>query len=442
MPITRWLAAVRQNGPELFSFASYPLIIALLAGILWWGHRTHWGAGSGHAGKHAIPITPAVHTSRVDAAPQPGIHKAGVEVTAVRRQAIECFVAANGVVAYNQNLRAQLSSRVSGHVWRVEKHVGEMVQCGEVLALIDAAEVGRTKGDLLKAIVQSELKAATYERLSAIQGAISGRQVREAEVAAREAKIEAQICVQALVNMGLPLRLEDLTDLNDDERAKYVQFLGLPDDLRSALSDTTTSNLIPLVAPFDGVVIGRDLAVGEVVSPDRPQFEIADIRKVWVLLEVRKEDLNSIRLGQRVLFSPDGVAGEMSGTIDWISAEVDEKTRTLQVRAELENPIVDAGQGELHATHWLRANMFGTGRICVRSEAQALIVPRSAVQVDDGKHFLFVDEGGTFTAREVKVGASVGQWVEVTHGVQESESVATLGSHVLKAQMQLASAAQ
>src|SRR5262249_46783284 len=148
------------------------------------------------------------------------------------------------------------------------------------------------------------LKATNFQRLQQLGGGVAERHVREAEAAARQAQIQAQVCVQALVNLCIPLNLAGLQGLDDEERAKPVQFAGLPDSIVQTLDPrTTTASLVPLVAPFDGVVIGRNMAIGEVVSPDEPHFEIADIGKVWVVLEVRKEDANQVRLGQRVSFT-------------------------------------------------------------------------------------------------------------------------------------------
>jgi cobalt-zinc-cadmium efflux system membrane fusion protein len=257
-------------------------------------------------------------------------------------------------------------------------------------------------------------------------------------VAAREARIHAQVCVQALVNMGLPFTLDELTKLSDEQRARHLQFLGLPQDVVATLGGTVTSNLIPLVAPFDGMVIGRDLAVGEVVSPERSQIEIADIRKIWVLLEIRKEDLNLVRLGQSLEFVPDGFPSKVQGKVDWISTEVDEKTRTLQVRAEVQNPLLESGNARQHATHLLRANTFGSGTICARENAEALVAPVAAVQFDGKQHFVFIRRGNEFRASSVEIGVTNDEHTEILSGVREGDIVATNGSHVLKAERQLA----
>jgi cobalt-zinc-cadmium efflux system membrane fusion protein len=438
--------------------AAYAGTVAGLLLLLWLGHRTHWrlnevisGSIATHGQAHIVrrvgESAPGVATSHPETSDdgvlvvsEAAMAKAGVELGRVERRAMSTSIVASGVVAYNQNLRAELATRAAGHVWRIEKHIGEPIHKGDVLAIVEAREVGQAKGELLQAIVMSELKATNFERMKQLGGTVAERQVREAEAAMRQAQIHAQVCVQALVNLGLPLTSAELKGLDDDERARRIQFAGLPESIVESLDPrTTTANLVPLLAPFDGVVIGRDMAVGEVVSPDQPEFEIADVRKVWVLLEVRKEDATQLRIGQTVVFRPDGHDGEVRGPIDWISTAVDEKTRTLQVRAQVENPAsLDPTTGQ--TSYLLRAHTYGTGRVIIRDEQAALVVPQSAVHFDGASPFVFVYETGTFRRAAIEIGSQEKGQIEVRIGLDEGMTVATAGSHALKAQMQLVAA--
>jgi cobalt-zinc-cadmium efflux system membrane fusion protein len=435
----------------------YLAIVLALSAVLWWGHRTHWDLSLNHMSLGASHDDQTSHDAeaptKCDKATQPAsgksalplddsaLEKTGIELGRIERHPMPAQIIASGVVSYDQNLRAQLSSRVPGHVWRVERRVGDIVRKGDVLAIIDALEVGKAKGEVLMALVQSEQKDAAFDAIKSVESAVRARQVREAEVAAREARIHAQVCVQALVNMGLPVTLDELTKLNDEQRTRHVQFLGLPSELVATLDASTTSNLVPLAAPFDGMVIGRDLAVGEVVSREQSQIEIADIRKIWVLLEIRKEDLNLVRLGQALEFMPDGLSAKVQGKVDWISSAVDEKTRTLQVRAEVQNPLLNDGNLHQHATHLLRANTFGSGSICVRTNPNALVAPTAAVQFNGEKHVVFIRRGEFFLPSLVEIGVTNDEHTEILSGVEEGDVVATTGSHVLKAEMQLAASA-
>jgi len=125
--------------------------------------------------------------------------------------------------------------------------------------------------------------------------------------------------------------------------------------------------------------------------------------------------------------------------IDWISTAMDEKTRTLQVRAEVENPLSDEVD-EKQPTYLLRAHTYGTGRILVRDADNAVAVPVESVQLDHGKQYVFVRDKGRFVRTAVELGSNEGNQVEVRSGLSAGMTIATTGSHVLKAQMQIVAA--
>src|SRR5438876_804282 len=99
-----------------------------------------------------------IHLRRIQIASQEAVEKAGIEVAPVWDAPIVEAISANGEVTYDQTRVARLSTRAAGTVWRVDKNVGDAVYQGEVLALIDAAEVGRLKAEFLQAYAQLELK--------------------------------------------------------------------------------------------------------------------------------------------------------------------------------------------------------------------------------------------------------------------------------------------
>src|SRR5262249_48882806 len=140
---------------------------------------------------------------------------------------------------------------------------------------------------------------------------------------------------QALANLGLPVRPSDYRDLSDDEVARRLRTLGLPPGLTG---DDLPANLLPFRAPFAGVVLKRDITVGELASTTQPQFVLADTSRLWLLLDVRQEDAPRVRAKQLVQFTADPTGQEASGRIAWTSPEVDPKTRTVRARVEVENP--------------------------------------------------------------------------------------------------------
>jgi cobalt-zinc-cadmium efflux system membrane fusion protein len=374
-----------------------------------------------------------LHKRRVQFASTEAADKAGIEVEPVWTGPVVEAVGGTGEAVYDQTRTARLSARVPGTVFRALKQVGDRVREGEVVGLVDAAEVGKAKAEFLNALVQVRLRVRVADGLKSSGGAVAGRVVTEAEVAVSEGRIRLATAQQALTNLGLPVAAEELEKLPDDQLVARLHFLGLPKALADTLDPkTTTGNLLPLVAPLDGVIAARDVVAGEVVDTSKVLFVVVDPRTVWVHLDLRLEDTRSVALGQVVRFLPDGARAEAAGTVAWVSGEADHKTRTVRVRAVLDNT---AGQ--------LRANTFGTGRVVLRDEKEVVVVPIGAVHWEGCCHIVFVRDRDylkdgspkVFHVRTVRVGAATGTQTEVIAGVLPGEVVAVKGSAALRAEL-------
>lgn len=365
-----------------------------------------------------------------------------IEVHPVLDRQMEEYVVAPGAVTYVRNGVAALAARVPGTVWRVEKRLGDTVRQGEILVILDASAVGDAKAAFLESLVDAELKQLTVDRLESAGQAVAGRQLAEARSARRQSLVTRFNAQQALINLGFSIRHEDFEGLSDAERAKKIHFLGLPPEFADSLDRASTSaNLIPVVAPFDGVVIKSDVVRGEVVSPERSELAIADVSRMLIRLNINKEDALRVAVGQPIEYVADGIPGTLSCKVNWISTELDDKTRTLQALAEVDNPLVDAdGDGISHRL--LKANTYGVGRIRVRNQPSAVAVPAMAVQWDGEKHFVFVEEpsdddrtAAVYCRRVVLPGTVDDGFVEIIKGLENGERVVVDGSHTLKSEM-------
>jgi cobalt-zinc-cadmium efflux system membrane fusion protein len=477
--LTRWFLALASAVPPM-------LVCLLLAAVAYWGHSTGWQAkkfgvligaaeeesdaddivpkadgptADSAAGppdwcdKHQTPdslcttchpdlaATPAVnlpptddqsvrtshdprtcrtHLERIRFPSTEVLNSAGVGTAAVREQSLTETVLAYGTVDYDPNCTVKLGPRAGGAVWKVFKRLGDPVRAGEVLALIDAAEVGKAKSEYLQAAVH--LDTRTRFRQALHPGTASERNIEEAEGAVREARARLYTAQQALLNLGLPLRGDEAA-LPDDQLARRLQFLGLPADVVSALpTSTTTANLLPLVAPRDGVVIDRKAETGEIVTIHQAMFTVSDVRQVHAHLDFRPDDAPRLALGQRVEFRIDGDPLPVVGTLEWIGTSVDEKSRLVHAHAEFDNP-----DGRL------RANSFGTAAVSIRVHDRAAVVPADAVQWEGCCHVVFVRESElVFRPRKVRLGLRQDGVAEVLVGVRPGDVVAAAGSHVLK----------
>ena len=204
--------------------------------------------------------------------------------------------------------------------------------------------------------------------------------------------------------------------------------LGLTDEeIEVVIRDQDTSSHLPLIAPFDGVVVELGAVRGEVVDTSKRLFGIADPSKMWAMLDVYPNDLVRVRAGQRVALAVDGLRGEsFHGKVTWVSTHVDRRTRTIKVRAELGNP---AGL--------LLAEMFGTATITVHDgNSPVLVVPKDAVQWEGCCNVVFIRHTDTlYETRKVRLGLEDEDFYVAETGLVEGENVVTTGSFLLKTEI-------
>ena len=373
-----------------------------------------------------------LYRRRVQFASLDSVNKAGIDVDVVGERPMIDAIEANGEIGYDPTTVARLSTRAPGAVWLVRKSVGDKVKAGEVLALVDAAEVGRAKTEYAQAVVQVRLKAQTYESVKSASGAVPERRIREAEAEVSDAKLRVVTAEQVLANLGMPVT-EGWGKLEAKQLADKLRFHGLPADLaEEAAKKTTSANLFPVRASQAGTVVKADVVAGEVVDNSKVLFVVADLGRMWLTMHLRQEDARLVKVGQKVRFGTDAAREEVAGTVAWVSPEVDEKTRTQAVRVNLDNP-----DGRL------KANTFGTGRVVLREEPKAVSVPKEALQSEGCCNVVFVRDKGfmrpdapkVFHTRQVRPGAKDETHVELLAGVLPGEVVVTRGSAVLRAEL-------
>lgn len=459
---------------QLWSHISYFVVLGVIVAIGAWGHHTHWSFVAKAHGDELDSNPVSAETAddmadleRVNGEEFPSINfpshadveTAGLGSLSVGIRDVDDEFKASAVVDYDQTRLAELAPRVPGHVYCVLKHLGDPVRKGDVIVLIDSDEVGRVKGEFLQHSVMSNFRAQQVERIKKIGvGVVPERTIREAEAALQEADLLRFNAQQHLVNLGYTIDLPKNDQLTTEEMAQRIQFLGIPDAIVAKMDPKPqTANLLPIVAPFDGVIVKQETVRGEMVRPETCSVTIADLNRMWLKLSLRKEDAERVALGQSVTFQADGLSEAVDGKITWISPEIDPKTRTVQAQAELVNPAMDdepltkkvsasdfavegAADPEIpsFARRLLSVHQFGVASIRVNRVKNAVVVPESAVQrLWDGSTIVFVanDDETHFQARRVKLGLTDDGFVQVLSGLDPEERIVTKGAFTLKSEL-------
>ena len=184
-------------------------------------------------------------------------------------------------------------------------------------------------------------------------------------------------------------------------------------------------------APVTGIVLEKKAVQGMRFMPGETLYQIADLSSLWVIAEVNEQDIGQVRVGNPAQVTVDAYPDrKFDGKVDFIYPTLDNATRTVQVRIELNNP-----------TGVLKPAMFANVQIDVGKSGKVLTVPTSAV-IDSGtKQVVLVRLAeGRFEPRPVTLGKRNDSVVEVLSGVKEGEQVVTSANFLLDSESNLKAA--
>ena len=209
-----------------------------------------------------------------------------------------------------------------------------------------------------------------------------------------------------------------------------LSFFDFSDDQIVQLGKTRqTERTLCLTAPQDGFVVEKTVVEGQLVETGTKLYQIADLRMVWIQAQIYEQDLAYVKLGQEAAATLDCLPDrEFLGRVTYIYPNVDEKTRTTQVRMEFHNP-----------GYFLKPGMFATIRVAAELEQSALLAPDMAILRSGENATVFVAlEGGRFEPRAVTLGVEAGEDAyQILSGLKEGERIVTSGQFMLDSESQL-----
>lgn len=285
------------------------------------------------------------------------------------------------------------------------------------------AEYQRSRADVDAAranIAQGQAKAETAQaNLAAARSRLTAARKRGEIASQALAREEA-------VYRGRFMTSKELVEAEAVWRQAQLDRRAAAESIRLLGGTAGGGNVVAVTAPLGGRVTERLVTLGETVTPDKTLFTIINLHTVWVQLNVYQKDLSSVHLGESVTVTSDTAPGRtFAGGVSSIGDVVDEATRTVKLRAVIQNP------GNV-----LKPQSFVRGAIVTSARATALMVPADAVQQLEGRSVVFVPAGrrGELRARPVAVGAKLDGWVEIRSGLKAGDRVVTRNAFLVKSQ--------
>jgi cobalt-zinc-cadmium efflux system membrane fusion protein len=353
------------------------------------------------------------------------ISEAGITTWQVRPVDLEHLLVLTGSVGHDENRLLQVASNVRGRVAAIPVDLGAWVRKGEPILVIESVDLGRAREEFLKELSALRVSGRAYERskkLVAAKAISDGEfQSREGDYLSRKAAAEA--AERTLYLLG-----------DTDEEVARLR-AGVEFEASGPAAGDTPR--LSLRAPFDGRVVDRKVTPGSLVEALQPLMTIANLSSVWVFLQAYEKDIALLHDGLPVTISSEAYPQQsFKGRIDFVGSTLDSTTRTVKLRATVEN-----------RSEKLKPGMFVKAHVDVpkpADEAKAiLVVPQSALQSLEGRTTLFVQgEPGVFERRFVEVGHSFEGFTEVLAGVRAGDVVVTEGSFVVKSEFAKASLAE
>lgn len=308
---------------------------------------------------------------------------------------------------------AETTIRLSGKVTTDETRLGKITAWvpGRLERLfVDYTGITVKKGDPLVELYSPALYAAQEELLQA------KKQVgnTKSELARMTARVTLEAAQEKLRQLGL-----------SDGQIREIETRG------------TATDRVPIRSPMAGVVVHKNALEGLYVKQGSQIYTIADLSRVWVVLDAYEADLGWLKEGQSVVFKVEALQGErFEGQVVFVDPILNEKTRTVTVRLNADNR-----KGLLKPGMFVRAE--------VRSEKpastdgrQPLLVPASAVLKTGKRAVVYVRKPDTeepvFEGREIELGARAGDHYIVISGLKEGEKVVVKGNFKIDSAFQIA----
>lgn len=304
----------------------------------------------------------------------------------------------NGKISFDENYTSRISSPVLGRAVKVQAQLGDRVKAGQALLTIDSPELGSAIADYRKANADLELKRKALERSQTLLegGVIAHKEFESAQADMAQSQAEAERTKARLHNLG--------TD-------------------HAALG----SESFILKAPMAGMVVDRQINVGNEVRPDAPNplFTITNPDHLWAIIDLPERDLNKVSLEQHLSIKVDAFPEEeFHGKIQSIGTMLDPVSRRIQVRCSVD------GKGKLRPEMYARITPLNM------TQQKVIRLPNSALITEGLYSYVFVETShGHIQKRRVTLDLQERDYATIKEGLKAGERVVTKGAILINSEL-------
>ncbi len=317
------------------------------------------------------------------------VQNIGVRTTAAKLTTLSRTIRTVGRVAFDEERVARLHPKYDGWVEKMFiNKTGDRVR----------------KNTMLMAIYSPQLVATQEEYLLALNNA------------------------EILKNSPFPDVREGAQSLLRSARER-LQLLDVPKhQIKQLESKRKIMKGLHIHSPFDGIVMKIGAREGQRITPETELYMIADLSRVWVIVDLYEDDLPWVREGDTAEMKVAGIPGRtFTGKVSYIYPYMEAKTRTVKMRLEFDNPELA-----------LKPDMFANVSVQAGKQIDALIVPSEAIIRTGEQEQVFVQRGpGKYEPRKVVIGVDSEGQVQILKGIKAGEIVVTSSQFLIDSESKL-----
>jgi cobalt-zinc-cadmium efflux system membrane fusion protein len=366
----------------------HPLVATLIASLLVFS-SVNAIAGPRVAHKNADEVV----------LPEDSPQEANLRIETVTEMVAPTAEPFNGKISFDENFTSRISSPILGRATKLHAQIGDTVKAGQALVSIDSPDLGGAIADYRKAMADLELKRKALERSQMLLdgGVIAHKDFESSEADMAQSQAEATRTKGRLKNLNI-------------------------DSNSAAGAETFT-----LKAPMAGVIVDRQINVGNEVRPDAntPLFIITNPSHLWATIDLPERDLSKILLGQPISIQVDAYQNEsFTGRIQSIGTMVDPVTRRIQVRCSVDSK------------NKLKPEMYARITPLNNRNQKAIRIPNSALITEGLYSYVFVETSpGHLKKRRVTLDVQEREYATVKAGLAAGEKLVVSGAILLNSEL-------
>jgi cobalt-zinc-cadmium efflux system membrane fusion protein len=317
-------------------------------------------------------------------------------------------------------------SLVPGRVEKSFVQLGDIVKQGQRLAFVRSDDIAQIEADLLKQVLDFEADIQQARFQLALCEKIYGRhkQLFSEGISARADLDSAESEFQK-AQVALETLKEKRNALITIARERLRLYGVEKDELDKVLATKRIDDDFYIEAPRAGIITERNADIGQLIDNSHNIFVVTDLSQVWLTAQAFEKDIHFIKKGQKVKVTVNSYPDKVfPGKVDYTGVMLDTDTRTMPVRATVQNPQIV-----------LKPEMFANMRVEI-GETEALSIPFESVRKTGEATIAYVVRGkNSFEERKIEVGRRLGDSVEILKGLRPGETVVAHGSLQLQGQM-------